>query len=120
MHHDWADPDASPSIFNPVKLDCGQWARVARSAGMSYGCLTTKHHSGFCIWHTETTDYSVQSSPFQRDVVREYVDAFRREALEVMLYYSILDTRHNIRRYPILYDKNGVQATFSVVRTARR
>lgn len=97
MNDDWADPDASPSIFNPVKLDCGQWARTAKEANMTYGCLTTKHHSGFCIWDTKTTDYSVNNSPFKRDVVKEYADAFRKEGLEVMLYYSILDTHHKIR-----------------------
>src|ERR1700727_2724085 len=48
MDQDWADPDASPALFNPGKLDCRQWAAAARSAHMSYGCLTTKHHSGFC------------------------------------------------------------------------
>ncbi|WP_165020681.1 alpha-L-fucosidase [Dysgonomonas sp. ZJ279] len=97
MVDDWADPDASPEIFNPIKLDCGQWAKTAKEANMSYGCLTTKHHSGFCIWDTKTTDYSVMSSPFKRDVVKEYVDAFRAEGLNVMLYYSILDTHHKLR-----------------------
>lgn len=55
MDDDWADPEASPAIFNPVKLDCGQWAKAAKAAKMRYGCLTTKHHSGFCIWDTKTT-----------------------------------------------------------------
>ena len=97
VDEDWPDPDASPELFNPVKLDCRQWARAAKSAGMTYGCLTTKHHSGFCIWDTKTTDYSVMSSPFKRDVVKEYVDAFRAEKLDVMLYYSILDTHAHLR-----------------------
>ena len=96
-NHDWPDPDADPSIFNPVKLDCNQWAAAARTAGMKYGCLTSKHHSGFCIWDTKTTDYGVMSSPLKRDVVREYADAFRREGLGVSLYYSILDTHHKLR-----------------------
>lgn len=95
--HDWADPQLSPSVFNPKQLDCNQWAEVAKSANMQYGCLTTKHHSGFCIWDTETTDYDVMSSPLRRDVVKEYVDAFRKKNLRVMLYYSILDTHHDIR-----------------------
>lgn len=94
---DWPDPDLSPEVFNPRKLDCRQWAKAAKSAGMSYGCLTTKHHSGFCIWDTRTTDYNVMQSPLKRDVVKEYVDAFRQEGLEVMLYYSILDTHHRLR-----------------------
>ncbi|SBW02874.1 conserved exported hypothetical protein [uncultured Dysgonomonas sp.] len=97
MSDDWADPDASPSIFNPRKLDCNQWAKTAKEANMSYGCLTTKHHSGFCIWDTKTTDYNVMNSPLKRDVVKEYVDAFRKEGLGVMLYYSILDTHHKLR-----------------------
>lgn len=94
---DWPDPDMPVSAFAPTKLDCGQWARAAKSAGMTYGCLTTKHHSGFCIWDTKTTDYNSMLSPARCDVVRQYVDAFRGEGLGVMLYYSILDTHHRIR-----------------------
>jgi alpha-L-fucosidase len=97
MNEDWADPEASPDIFNPSKLDCNQWAEAARAANMSYGCLTAKHHSGFCIWDTGTTDYNVMNSPCKRDVVKEYADAFRRQGLKVMLYYSILDTHHRLR-----------------------
>jgi len=97
MNQDWADPDAMPTIFNPKKLDCNQWAEAAKSAKMSYGCLTTKHHSGFCIWDTKTTDYNVMNSPLKRDVVKEYVDAFRKQGLKTMLYYSILDTHHKLR-----------------------
>ena len=94
---DWPDPDQPASTFNPEKLDCGQWARAAKSAHMTYGCLTTKHHSGFCIWDTKTTDYNSMNSPVHRDVVREYADAFRKEGLKVMLYYSILDTHSRLR-----------------------
>jgi alpha-L-fucosidase len=94
---DWPDPDLPASVFNPVRLDCTQWAKAARSAHMSYGCLTTKHHSGFCIWDTKTTDYNVMHSPFKKDVVREYVNAFRAQGLKVFLYYSILDTHHKLR-----------------------
>jgi alpha-L-fucosidase len=101
MPDDWADPDAPADIFNPTRLDCSQWAKTAKAAGMTYGCLTTKHHSGFCIWDTKTTDYSVMSSPCKRDVVREYVNAFRAEGLKVMLYFSILDTHHKLRPHLI-------------------
>lgn len=102
---DWADPDMPAEAFNPVRLDCRQWARAAKDAHMSYGCLTTKHHSGFCIWDTQTTDYNSMQSPVRRDVVREFVDAFRAEGLEVMLYYSILDTHHRLRPGHISEDK---------------
>jgi alpha-L-fucosidase len=94
---DWPDPNTPVSAFNPSKLDCNQWAVAAKSANMSYGCLTTKHHSGFCLWDTKSTTYNVMNSPVSRDVVREYVDAFRAKGLKVMLYYSILDTHHNLR-----------------------
>jgi alpha-L-fucosidase len=94
---DWPDPQAPVEMFDPVRLDCGNWARAAREAGMTYGCLTTKHHSGFCIWDTGTTPYNVMNSPLGRDVVKEYVDAFRAEGLGVALYYSILDTNHDLR-----------------------
>jgi alpha-L-fucosidase len=97
MNQDWPDPDALPSIFNPARLNCDQWAKAAKSANMSYGCLTTKHHSGFCIWDTKTTDYNVMNSPLKRDVVKEFTDAFRANGLKVMLYYSILDTHHRLR-----------------------
>ena len=94
---DWPDPNTPVSAFNPTKLDCKQWAEAAKSANMSYGCLTTKHHSGFCLWDTKSTDYNVMNSPIKHDVVREYVDAFRAKGLKVMLYYSILDTHHMLR-----------------------
>lgn len=98
---DWPDPDAPVTVFNPTRLDCRGWAKAAREAGMSYGCLTSKHHSGFCIWDTKTTDYNVMNSPLHRDVVKEYADAFRAEGLEVYLYYSILDTHHRLRPHMI-------------------
>lgn len=98
---DWPDPQAPASSFNPTELDCRQWAKAAKSAGMTYGCLTTKHHSGFCIWDTKTTDYNVMNSPLRRDVVKEYTDAFRKEGLKTMLYYSILDTHHDLRPHHI-------------------
>ena len=101
MNADWPDPEASPAIFNPKKLNCDQWAKAAKSANMTYGCLTTKHHSGFCIWDTKTTDYNVMSSPLKKDVVKEFTDAFRANGLKVMLYYSILDTHHRLRPHSI-------------------
>jgi alpha-L-fucosidase len=94
---DWPDPNASPNLFNPKHLDADQWAKAAKSANMSYGCLTTKHHSGFCIWDTKSTDYNVMKSPYGKDVVKQFTDAFRANGLKVMLYYSILDTHHKLR-----------------------
>lgn len=94
---DWPDPNTAPELFNPKKLNADQWAKAAKSANMSYGCLTTKHHSGFCIWDTKSTDYNVMNSPYGKDVVKQFTDAFRANGLKVMLYYSILDTHHKLR-----------------------
>ena len=105
MNQDWADPEASPEIFNPKKLNTDQWAKAAKSANMTYGCLTTKHHSGFAIWDTKTTDYSVMSSPYKKDVVKEFTESFRKNGLKVMLYFSILDTHHKIRPGQITPEK---------------
>jgi alpha-L-fucosidase len=95
---DWPDPQMPAAAFNPTQLDCRQWAEAAKSAHMTYGCLTAKHHSGFCIWDTKSTDYNVMNSPLKRDVVKEYAEAFRAAGLKVMMYYSILDTHHDLRR----------------------
>jgi alpha-L-fucosidase len=97
LNQDWADPEASATLFNPKKLNAMQWAEAAKSANMTYGCLTTKHHSGFCIWDTKSTDYSIMNSPYKQDVVKQFVEAFRAKDLKVMLYYSILDTHHKLR-----------------------
>ena len=105
MEDDWADPDAKPEIFNPKKVNCEQWADAALAAHMTYGALTTKHHSGFSIWDTKTTNYSVMSSPYKKDVVKEFVEAFREKGLKVMLYYSILDIHHKIRPGMITQEK---------------
>ena len=101
MDHDWADPEAPASTFAPKNVDCDQWAKAAKSANMTYGCLTTKHHSGFCIWDTKSTDYNVMNSPYKKDIVADYVKAFRDNGLKVMLYYSILDTHHKLRPHQI-------------------
>ena len=80
--------------FNPDLFDARDWARQAKSAGMKYVVLTTKHHEGFCMWDTATTDYKITKTPFGRDLVREYVDACRAEGLKVGFYFSIIDWHH--------------------------
>ncbi len=80
--------------FNPDLFDAKAWARAAKAAGMKYMVLTAKHHEGFCLWDTKTTDYKITNTPFGRDLVREYVDAARAEGLRVGFYFSIKDWSH--------------------------
>ncbi|MBQ8973315.1 MAG: alpha-L-fucosidase [Clostridia bacterium] len=80
--------------FNPDLYDAREWARQAKAAGMKYAVLTTKHHEGFCMWDTQYSDYKCTNTPAGRDLVREYVDAFRAEGLKVGFYYSLLDWHH--------------------------
>lgn len=94
---DWTDPDLSPEVFNPVKLDTDQWVRTAKSAGCTFICVSVKHHAGFCMWDTKTTDYSVMNSPIHRDVLGELIRSLRKEGMQVMFHFSILDTHHRIR-----------------------
>lgn len=80
--------------FNPDMYDPKDWARQAKEAGMKYAVLTTKHHEGFCLFDTKYTDYNVMNTPYGKDIVREYVDAFRAEGLHVGFYYSLIDWHH--------------------------
>ncbi len=80
--------------FNPDLYDPREWARQAKAAGMKYAVLTSKHHEGFCMFDSAYTDYKCTNTPAGRDLVREYVDAFRAEGLRVGFYYSLIDWHH--------------------------
>jgi len=80
--------------FNPTYYDPRQWAKAAREAGMKYVVLTTKHHEGFCLWDSKYTDYKVTNTPYGKDLLKPYVEAFRDEGLQVGFYYSLIDWHH--------------------------
>ena len=80
--------------FNPDLCDPREWARQAKAAGMKYAVLTTKHHDGFCLFDSAYTDYKSTNTPYGKDIVKQYADAFRAEGLHVGLYYSLLDWHH--------------------------
>ena len=90
--------------FNPDHYDPKAWADLARQAGMKYAVLTAKHHDGFCLFDSQLTDYKSTNTPCGRDLVREYVEAFRAEGLKVGLYYSLLDWHHP--DYPAYGDRH--------------
>ncbi|MGQ9780005.1 MAG: alpha-L-fucosidase [Bacillota bacterium] len=89
--------------FEPVRYDPRVWARAAKAAGMKYAVMTAKHHDGFCLFDSAYTDYKATNTPAGRDLIREYVEAFRTEGLKVGFYYSLLDWHHP--DYPIAGDR---------------
>ena len=85
---------SSAATFDPVAWDPAGLARTAREAGMGYVVFTTKHHSGYSMFHTKLSDFSIEHSPYGRDIVREFVDAVRAEGLRVGMYFSLSDWSH--------------------------
>ncbi|HEU5101646.1 MAG TPA: alpha-L-fucosidase [Roseiflexaceae bacterium] len=80
--------------FDPDLYDPREWATAAKAAGMKYVVLTAKHHEGFCLWDTELTDYKATNTPYGKDLIAPYVEAFREAGLRVGFYYSLIDWHH--------------------------
>lgn len=77
-----------PKTFNPHKFNADDLAALAKLAGVRYVVFTAKHHSGFCMWDTKTTDLNIMNTPFHRDVVSEILTAFRKQGIAPGLYFS--------------------------------
>ena len=81
-------------IFNPDLFDPAEWASKAKTAGMKYAVITTKHHEGFNMFDSKYTDYKVTNTPYGKDIIKEWVEAFRAEGLGIGFYYSLIDWHH--------------------------
>ena len=80
--------------FNPDLYNPREWAKLAKAAGMKYAVITTKHHEGFTLFDSDFTEYNVTNTPYGKDALKEWVDAFREEGLKIGFYYSLIDWHH--------------------------
>jgi alpha-L-fucosidase len=90
-----------PKTFNPSKFDPHEWAVLCKLAGFKYVVFTAKHHSGFCMFDTQTTDFNIMNTPYGKDICADLVEAFRAQGLDIGFYFSPDD-------FHFLY-QNGIQ-----------
>lgn len=97
---EWANGYEDPLTFAPANLDCDQWAAAAKAGGMKYAVLTVKHTEGYSLWDSAHTNHDITAFKNYKDgkgdIVREFVDAFRKQDIKIGFYYcapGIYDNR---------------------------
>jgi alpha-L-fucosidase len=108
---EWGFGDEPESLFNPSELDCSQWAKAAKEAGMKGIIITAKHHDGFCLWPSPFTTHSVKNSPWKEgrgDVIFELQKACQENGLKLGVYLSPWDRNSALYGTPeyITYYRN--------------
>ncbi|MDX2066327.1 MAG: alpha-L-fucosidase [Fimbriimonadaceae bacterium] len=93
-NREWGEGREDPTVFAPTALDCRQWCRTIRDAGMTGVILTAKHHDGFCLWPSKLSTHTVRESGLSRDILRELSDACREYGLKLGIYLSPWDRNH--------------------------
>lgn len=77
-----------PKTFYPDKFDADEWARLFKITGAEYVVFTTKHHNGFCMWDTKTTEFNIMNTPYGKDITDMLFKALRKQGLKVGVYFS--------------------------------
>jgi len=81
-----------PSLFNPTEFDANEWVKIAKNAGMKYITITSRHHDGFSMFNSKTSDYNIVSkTPYKKDILKELSEACQSEGIKLFFYYSLLD-----------------------------
>ena len=96
---DTGDYDNLYKEFNPQQFDADAWVSAAKNAGMKYLTITSKHHDGFCLWPSKYSDYTIQSSPYKKDILAALSKACEKQGIKFCVYFTILDWHDPL--YPI-------------------
>ena len=106
---EWGEGQENPTNFNPTHLDCNQWARIAKNAGMKGLILTVKHHDGFALYPSKFTKHTVAKSTWkngQGDVVKDLSEACKKYRIKFGIYLSPWDRNHpdyGTDKYNLIY-----------------